>query len=209
VRITACGGPAVDAVIWWSRGLYAGVEGDQTLQPAVITIDGQIDLVDQLPAPHQDSTGADRARLSRLNDVMIVLERERATVEEALQARFADAVLTGGVESLTVSLDERAPKFSIAIHPSIEADTTLELTAGQRVVLETEATAEIVATIQKHAAYSEQPRWQPSVTALYRPPATDTAKQARVKSIWSRTLFWLLAAVILGVAYLYLKQSPV
>ena len=178
------------------------------MEPAVITIDGQIDLIDQQSPSHEDSSGVGRARLSRLNDVMIVLERERSAVEGDLTERLTGAVLTGGIESLTLNLDEQTPKFSIAIQLSSEIETARPITTAQRRALEMATTAEIVATIQKHASYAEKPRWQPNVTAVCRSAVPGTAKQARVTSIWLRTLFWLLAAVILGVGFLYLKQAP-
>ena len=177
------------------------------MESAVIIIDGQIELVEQMSTPNQDRSSADRARSSRLNDVMIVLERERATLERGLSERLIAAVSTRNIESLSLSLDEQAPKFSIQMRPATDTEAVQELTASERTTLEAETAAEIIATIQKHAAYGQEPRWQPSLTVVCRRPVADIANPLRTKSIWLRTLFWLLAAIVMGVAYYYVKQS--
>lgn len=179
------------------------------MEPAPINIDGHVDLIHQAPAVDQPGTEIDRVRASRLNDVMIVLEREKAAFEASLLARLSNDVLKGGIQRVTLNLDDQAPKFSVAVEPSTEDGAVPELGAEQRAALAASTASELLATIEKHASYSDRPRWKPSVEAVYRPAATEAEREKRLKSIWLRTLFWLLAVIILGAAYLYLKREPV
>lgn len=179
------------------------------MEPAFIHIDGHVDLINQASETDQSSTDSDRSRHSRLNDVMIVLERNKASFEAALKAQISADVLQDGVEELILNLDQDAPKFCVTIVPMAAQGVGVELSAEQRAALAAQTASELVATIEKHASYAETPRWKPSVEAAYRPGAAEVAREKRMKSIWLRTLLWLLAAIILGVAYLYLKQDAV
>ena len=185
-----------------------------TLEPVSIDVDGQIDLIDLVD--HDESNehvraDSDRVRKSRLADVMIVMERERIVLEEALRARLAANALTNDLADLTLQLDENEPQFRVTIEPTIVADATVsKLLPDQREALETEIAAEVCALIEQRAVNSQTPRWQPRVTATYRTaaPAADAARQSRLKSVWLQILFWLLASLILATAYLFLKGMP-
>lgn len=179
-----------------------------------IYVDGKIDLTDLADTGEvSESTRAtaDRVRNSRLADVMIVVERGRDALAEALQASLAERALPAGVEHLALELDDTEPCFTVTIEPvaSPEAPQT-ELSADQRVLLESEIAAKVAAWIEQRATRAQTPRWQPNVTATMRSSAeaAESPEQGRLKSVWLRILFWLLAAMILATVYLYLKGMP-
>lgn len=206
------------------------------MEPATIDIDGHIDLIDRQQS--EPLAEADRARQSRLADVMIVLERERAALEQDLLVRLAPA-MSQGIDTLALDLDATQPRFHVAIQPALIDDATArDLTAEQRATLESETADAVYGLIEQRAAQTPTPRWQPVVSATYRGPASEpaplpvqaeitptqpmmppqaaapqaatpakTAGTRRTPSIWLHMLFWLLALVLLGTAYLYLTQS--
>ncbi len=185
-----------------------------TLEPVSIDVDGQIDLIDLVD--HDESTeqvriDTDRARKSRLADVMIVMERERIVLEEALHARLTANARTKELADLTLHLDENEPQFRVTIEPTMVADAPAsELLPDQREALETEIATAVCALIEQRAVNSQTPRWQPRVTATYRTAAPDAAaaRRSRLTSVWLQILFWLLASLILATAYLFLKGAP-
>ena len=136
------------------------------MEPATINLDGHIDLIDRQEA--DQLADDDRARQSRLADVMIVLERERAALEQTLRARLAETV-TPRIAALELELDAAAPKFHIAIHPTEEGgDGVAGLTPEQCSAFEGEIADAVRALIVERAARSPSPRWQPVVTATLR-----------------------------------------
>ena len=179
-----------------------------------INVDGQIDLTDLADPgdlPEHARADGDRVRTSRLADVMIVMERDRAALEETLRAGLAERVLPEGVAHLALQLDDAAPRFSVVIEPVVAPDVPLtELPADQRTQLEREIATGVAAWIAQRAVSSPTPRWQPQVTATIQTAvdAADSARQGRLKSVWLRILFWLLACMILATAYLYMKGMP-
>ena len=180
------------------------------MEPVSIDVDGSIELIDREQIADTDSSAADRSRRSRLNDVMIVLEREHAGLEQLLRERVTRTVMPHGLEKLAVSFDENAPRFHVAIQPTFVVGEDEELSPARRAALETEIAAEVLSTIQQRTAKSENPRWQPTVTATYRTvtPAEATRK-GRLRPEWPQTLFWLLAVVILGAIYFYFKHTRI
>lgn len=178
----------------------------------IIAVDGAIDLIDLADPDHATSaTGrdADRARRSRLADVMIVLEREREDLEARLRARMEQELLTDGIAEFALHLDDGAPHFSVELRPIIGDDATAgPLTRDQRTQLESEIAAGVRELIEQRSVPSEAPRWQPQVAAVYRTEAPSTAaRPARHNSVWLHILFWVLACMILATAYLYLKGA--
>ena len=141
------------------------------MEPATIEFDGHIDLIDRQET--DQTTDADRARQSRLADVMIVLERERVSLEQALHVRLAGAV-AHGIDSLALELDATAPKFHVAIQPT-PVDHAWCMTPDQRSAFEGEIADEVRALIEQRAARSPTTRWQPVVTATWRSAASAEA----------------------------------
>lgn len=179
---------------------------------AIIAVDGAIDLID-LADPDQATSAAggdaDKARRSRLADVMIVLERERDDLEARLRTRLEQAVLADGIAEFALHLDDSEPHFSVELRPVAGDDPdTPAVSRDQRAMLEGEIAAEVRELIEQRSVPSDAPRWQPQVVAVYRMPAPDaTAKRERLKSVWLHILFWLLACMVLATAYLHLKGA--
>lgn len=143
-------------------------------ETATIVIDGEIDLVDCQEGGH--SPDGERARQSRLADVMIVLEREQAALEEALRERL-------GVVSLALALDETAPRFQVLIKP-VPGDDHHEGAAPIRDVEIPAITSEIEAVIrsliERRAVSSATPRWRPQIVAQRRGAGQPVGKDIRV-----------------------------
>ena len=180
----------------------------------LIDVDGRIDLTDLAEAgdgPGRSQADTDRIRSSRLADVMIVMERGREALEESLRARLTERIFPDGLAHLALELDEAEPCFAVRIEPVFPPESQQsEISANQRASLETETATEVAAWIEQRAVRSATPRWQPKVTATVRSAeeAGEKARQERLKSVWLRILFWLLASVILATVYLYLKGMP-
>lgn len=154
------------------------------MKPATIDIDGQIDLIDRQDMV--EPAAADRARQSRLADVMIVLERERVALEQALLARLSTTALSQEIDSLVLELDAAAPKFHIAVYSISAANAGGDvMSIANCALLEGEVAAEVCALIEQRAAHSPTPRWQPIVTAKCRrtaPACTTTAPVTPVRA---------------------------
>jgi hypothetical protein len=142
-------------------------------ETATIVIDGEIVLVDCQDG--ESSPDAERARLSRLADVMIVLEREQAALEGALRERL------GGVQ-LGLELDETAPRFKVTIEPAPGDDHHDDATLtppGEISSLTSEIEVEIRGLIERRAVSSTTPRWRPQVIAKRRGAPQSVAGDAR------------------------------
>lgn len=183
-----------------------------TVTAGSIAVDGAIDLVDiAAPGDFAPATDGDaeRARRSRLADVMIVLERERDDLEARLRARLEQEVLVDGIAEFALHLDDTAPQFSVELRPTANDEgATGALSRDQRARLEGEIAAGVRALIEQRSAPSQAPRWQPQVVAVYRTAAPEPpAHRAPHKSVWLHILFWLLACMVLATAYLFLKDA--
>ena len=77
--------------------------GDRAVTSVTINVDGQIDLTDLTgpgDLPKHARGDSERVRTSRLADVMIVMERERAALEETLRSGLTERVLPDGIAHL-------------------------------------------------------------------------------------------------------------
>jgi hypothetical protein len=83
--------------------------------PDTIDVDGQIQLIDCDQQGQDAGPEADRVRQSRLNDVMIMVERERDALEAALAARLQRTTWPDGFAKLALTIDEQTPEFHIRI----------------------------------------------------------------------------------------------
>lgn len=171
--------------------------------PGNIDVGGRIDLIDRTGA--EQSTDLARTRTSRLNDVMIVMERDREALERAINQRVASTLPTLDVWQVTLSFHQTLPEFHVAL---LSKTVSGALTSEQQTHLETEIAAELFEAIDRHAPNSSSRRWQPSVTATWRAPTKKNKEGLDMQSVWFKTLLWLLAAIVLATAYLYLKGAP-
>lgn len=183
-----------------------------------IEFGGVIDLIDQAPPANGTAEGAERTRRSRLNDVMIVLERARPELEVALRnrvAQIASATHEHGTvfESADVELDQHEPRFVVAVFSADgQAPTSLPKTIRQD--LEAAIADEILKTIAAIVVPNNNPRWQLAVTATYRPAepvsgGPEQSRSRRLKSFWLKALLVLITAVVISAIYLYVTRTGV
>jgi hypothetical protein len=83
--------------------------------PDTIDVDAQIQLIDCDQQGQDAGPEADRVRQSRLNDVMIMVERERDALEAALAARLQRTTWPDGFAKLALTIVEQTPEFHIRI----------------------------------------------------------------------------------------------
>jgi len=197
---------------------------------------------------------------SRLNDVMIMLERHRADVETVLRDVLPRHGLSAfQLAGLTLEFEENAPALRIAI-PTGQAPScswpqpavSLSDASGvfDKSAVEREIAQSVADYIKSRANPQVNRRWQPVVvivddgrptgaqagatlspseTAVVTNPvasgvagaaapgppdpapvpgaAAGTSMTERRTPKWWKTLLWLLAAVVLGAAYLMLQPA--
>jgi len=194
-------------------------------------VEGSIALVDlQDDADATRSHGGDPSahehrRQGRLNDVLIVLERNAPSIEQAILARLRGLDIAGPNTTVHLRFDEHAPRFSVAIRPG-KGDPAADVLARQGGAIADEVEQEILGSIARRTTaarhFSPEVEIQPTGAgaapanvARNRPTAgspplstaSGAARRRPVKAtIWLQTLFFLIAAVLLGAAYLYLTQ---
>lgn len=78
-------------------------------------VDGRIALADLPGADIGDRDAHERRRQGRLDDVMIVLERDAPAIEQALLARLRGMDLAGAETAVRLTVDDRAPRFAVSI----------------------------------------------------------------------------------------------
>lgn len=170
-----------------------------------IDVDGHIDLIDKAPAAGHAGLDVGRVKQARLNDIMIVLERDRDPVAGALQERLAVGVLKDASPEILLTLDEATPKFRVAVSLGEPDAVQLPLSKADQSALETEIATELHAAIGRRAGGQTPRRWQPSVTATVL--QAQQARPIRIGSIWLRVLFLLMTSIVVGVSYLYFASS--
>jgi len=175
--------------------------------PVTIDVDGSIQLIDCDQPKKGTEQAADRIRQGRLNDVMIMIECERDTIETALAARLQSTNLPKGLDQLNLTIDERGPKFHVRLTARPDQEFNEVDTKQGKAAIETEIATELLNVIKRRAVTTNGVRWQPSVTATVRSTANTTKTGSKPHSIWFHTVLWLLAAVILGTGYLYMANA--
>jgi hypothetical protein len=175
--------------------------------PDTIDVDAQIQLIDCDQQGQDAGPEADRVRQSRLNDVMIMVERERDALEAALAARLQRTTWPDGFAKLALTIVEQTPEFHIRITARPDHAIQVPSTKLEKKAIETEIATEILSAIKNRAASTQRARGRPSVMATLRPTSEASSPGRRVRSVWFHTLLWLLASVILATVYLYMKSA--
>lgn len=182
-------------------------------------VEGRIALADLPENGSRDSEGHERRREGRLNDVLIVLERDAPAIEQAILARLRGMDLAGGETSVRLTFDDRAPRFAVAISPAgadPAAGRVLESRAG---AIADEVEHEILGAIARRTSaarhFSPEVEVHPKGTwpagvEVERPaaPRQQASRPRRVRTtIWLQILFFLIASVLFAALYLYLTQT--
>jgi len=176
--------------------------------PVTIDVDGLIDLVADDSAPITVGLHAGDVRKRRLNDIMIVLEREHAELENAIQRSVRSGALGEQLADVRLTLDERAPKFHVAV--DLVEDAEVSSTSDRRSALEADVATPILGAIERRAVRnltSERRHWHPIVTATCRMPQVTRSHAVASGGFWLKSLMMLIVLVILGVGYLFFAKS--
>jgi hypothetical protein len=172
---------------------------------STIEVDGSIALTTNGKGQQPTRVDSVQRQRSRLNDVMIVLEKDRQSLEAEILSKLTAKLAPINIGSLDLTLHPTAPEF----HTSISTDVIpTNLSPEQKLAIETAVATEIYNAIQRHASLATARQWHLSVSANCRSVPIQKQLQYRIQSIWFRLLFILLAAMILVSTYLAVRSEP-
>lgn len=196
----------------------ARVTGDRA-----IIIDGGISLELRAQAGQADHSGAssgelrqpantddhERIRRSRVNDVMVVIERHVAIFEQSIHTHLATYLPGTEDATVTLLLDPDAPRFEVRVERAESQMHALSLTDRNHAVQAVQTA--IVETIGAYANGNGARRWQPCVEARWRNIDPSPQRNRRniapsANSHWLKMLLALIALTAVATAYLWLSQ---
>ncbi|MBU2534020.1 MAG: hypothetical protein KKB37_14860 [Alphaproteobacteria bacterium] len=161
------------------------------------------------------SPGNERGRRSRLNDVMIVLERDRDGIEHSLR----DGVSALGsenrstehvVDTVSLTVDDKEPRFQVALllrsRGGAQSEPPKPPSRQQLADWERRLAQAMTEAIEARAANGSARRWQPLVTVT-RPEEAERQGRRRMSSRWSMLLF-LLLAIVIAVGWYLMFNHP-
>jgi hypothetical protein len=168
-------------------------------------VDGSISLIRNGRFGNINRTDPVERQQSRLQDIMIVIEKERQSLEAAMVARLTQQLAPAKVIALTLTLHPSDPTFHAGLTTEVAAD---ELTRAQQLAIETLIATEIFEVIQRRASSSKPRQWRVSVSANCRATANSERRESSSRVGTYKVPWPAIAAVAVAAAVLYLVAGP-
>ncbi len=172
---------------------------------SVFEFSGHIELVAEMRSGLPTNEDEASRRRSRLNDVMIVLEHDLDTLERRLAQILGDALAPAKLHKLRIALNSDAPKLQVTAEVATASRKAVRLSRSAQDTLEGAIAQTITSAILERVRTGEVRRWTPRVTVETKRQARASSRANASRSIWLKTLMWLLAAVILATVYMMLR----